>query len=155
MQKIHLLFLLLFVAPIGCTVPGPSEPVAQIAFRQNQWQQHNIRHYRISVMKTQATFHTQTNTITVQDGQITDQTATCTPAPSEGRECKVRPFDPEEFTVEGLFKTALKYAPESAKYQLRVTFDDTYSYPTTISRDEKKLVDDENFWRVISFDQLQ
>jgi hypothetical protein len=149
------LILLLFLILVACTVPGPSEPVQQIQSKQSQWREKNIRNYRISVMKVQAIFHAQTNTITVQDGQVTDQSAVCTPAPFEGRECKIQEFDANEFTVDGLFKTALMYASESAKYQLRVTFDEQYHFPTTISRDEKEVVDDELFWRVIAFEPLR
>lgn len=146
-----LLFVLLLSA---CTVPGPSEPVAQITAQQQLWRAQNVRRYRISVMKIQAIFHAQTNTITVEDGRVVDQYATCTPAPFEGRECKVQPFDADEFTVDGLFQTALAAAPESAKYQLRVDFDERYHFPKFISRDQKELVDDETAWRVVAFQPL-
>lgn len=154
MRKIHILILLLFSFVVACAVPGPSEPVLQINSKENQWREKNIRRYRISVLKAQATWHAQTNTLTVEDGKVTEQSATCTPAPSEGRTCTVQPFDTDEFTVDGLFKTARTLGSESAKYQLRVTFDDTYFFPSTISRDVKEVVDDEAFWRVVSFEPL-
>lgn len=140
---------------VACTIPGPSEPIALIASKQNQWEAQNIRRYRIAVQKVQAIFHAQTNTITVQDGIVTEHSASCTPAPFEGRECKIQSFDPNEFTVEGLFKTALTYAPDSAAQQLRVTFDEKYHFPKTISRDQANVADDETFWRVVSFEPLQ
>ncbi len=154
MRNIHLFILLLIAFLVACAVPGPSEPVLQIAAKQNQWRAKNIRSYRISVMKVQAVFHAQTNTITVQDDKITQQSAICTPAPMEGRSCDVKEFDPNEFTVNGLFKTALIFAPDSAKYQLRVTFDENYFFPATIARDEKEVVDDELLWRVVAFEPL-
>lgn len=147
--------LLLFFLLAACSVPGPSEPVALIASKKNQWQAKNIRSYRIAVQKVQASFHAQTNTITVQDGIVTEQSATCTPAPFEGRQCKIQSFDPNEFTAAGLFNTALTYAPDSEKYQLRVTFDETHHFPKTISRDQAEVMDDETFWRVVSFESLQ
>ena len=147
--------LLAFLFLVACTVPGPSEPVAQITAQQNQWRAKNITTYRISVMKVQAIFHAQTNTITVENGKVTQQSAICTPAPFEGRECTVQEFDANEFTVDGLFNTALRYAPASEKNQLRVTFDENYFFPTTISRDEKQVVDDELFWRVVAFEPLR
>lgn len=154
MRKILCLCLFLCLPVTACTVPGPSEPVAQITSQQNQWQAQNVRRYRISVLKVQAIWHAQTNTITVEDGRVIDQSATCTPAPFEGRSCEVQPFDANEFTVEGLFRTALALAPESEKYQLRVTFDEQYHFPTTISSDQKQLVDDEMVRRVVSFRPL-
>ena len=146
--------LLVFLLLGACTVPGPSEPVAQITSKQSQWQAKQIRSYRISVLKVQAVFHAQTNTITVQDGQVVAQSAICTPAPIETRGCEVQAFDPNEFTVDGLFATALKYAPASAKYQLRVTFDETFFFPAFISIDQKELLDDEGVWRVVAFQPL-
>jgi hypothetical protein len=138
----------------ACTVPGPSEPVAQISAQQQSWRAQNVRRYRISVLKVNAIFHAQTNTLTVEDGRVLDQSATCTPAPFEGRACKVQPFDAAEFTVDGLFQTALAAAPESAKYQLRVEFDERYHFPKFISRDQKQWIDDEVVWRVVAFQPL-
>jgi hypothetical protein len=155
MRSVLLTLVLLSLVLASCTVPGPSEPVAQIKSRQNQWRQKNIRRYRIAVLKIQSIFHAQTNTLVVEDGKVVEQSATCIPAPYEGRECKIQEFDPNEFTVEGLFNTALKYAPESASTKLVVTFDDTYHFPTTISRDNEIAIDDEAFWRVESFEPLE
>lgn len=146
--------LLLFFALVGCTVPGPSEPGLLISSQQRQWNEKQIRNYRIAVLKVEAIWHAQTNTITVQDGTVIDQAAVCTPAPFGGRECQVRGFDSNEFTVDGLFRTALQYAPESAKQQLRVTFDEKYHYPTLISRNVEGVTDDDTVWRVTSFEVL-
>lgn len=148
-----LILLFLFVAT-ACTVPGPSEPVAQITSHQAQWREKKVRHYRISVRKINSIWHAQTNTVTVQDEQVIAQSAVCIPAPSEGRTCTVQAFDAAEFTVEGLFRTALRLAPDSARVQLRVTFDDTYAFPKSISLDDKALVDDETSWQVTEFAPL-
>lgn len=153
MRKITILILCLLIT--ACTVPGPSEPVAQIALQQNLWRAKKVRRYRLSVMKVQAIFHAQTNTITVENGRVTDQSAVCTPAPFEGRTCKVQPFDAQEFTVDGLFNTALALAPESAKYQLRVDFEAQYHFPKFIARDQENIADDETAWRVVSFQELR
>lgn len=149
------LILLVFLFLVACEVPGPSEPILQIQGEQRQWRDKNVPNYRISVLKVQAIFHAQTNTITVRDGKVSDQSAFCTPAPFEGRACQVQEFDPDEFTVEGLFETALKYAPESAKNQLLVDFDEEYHYPTRISRDDKDAIDDELLWRVVAFEPIR
>jgi hypothetical protein len=155
MHHLQVVITLLFASLVACAVPGPSEPAAQITLRQQQWNAQDIRNYRISVLKVQSIWHAQTNTLTVADGNIIDQSAVCTPAPFEGRSCTVQAFDPEEFTVPGLFATALKYAPESAKHQLRVTFDEKLHYPTTISRDDPNATDDDTLWRVTSFEILR
>lgn len=155
MRNSVLLILLLFSVLAGCTVPGPSEPDLLIASKQRRWNEKQIRNYRIAVLKVQSIWHAQTNTVTVRDGAVVEQSAVCTPAPFEGRECTVQEFDPNEFTVDGLFRTALQYAPESAKYQLRVTFDEQNHYPTLISRDEELVTDDDTLWRVTSFEVLR
>ncbi|RIK23733.1 MAG: hypothetical protein DCC52_12970 [Chloroflexi bacterium] len=148
------IILCLSLCVTACTVPGPSEPVAQIASAQNLWRAQNVRRYRIAVQKTNARLRTQTNTLTVEDGRVTHQTATCVPAPREGRTCQVEPFDANEFTVDGLFQTALALAPASAQYNLRVDFDAQYHFPKFISRDEKARADDETTWRVVEFQPL-
>jgi len=152
-NKVPLILLSVCVLA-GCnfTVPGPSEPDLLIASKQQQWNAKQIRNYRIAVLKVQSIWHAQTNTITVRDGTVVEQSAVCTPAPFEGRECQVQEFDPNEFTVDGLFRTALKYAPESAKHQLRVTFDEENHYPTLISRDDENATDDDTSWSVQSFE---
>lgn len=154
MGKPFLLMLALSVW-LGACVPGPSEPIDQIRAKQEQWRAKNISSYRISVLKVDAIFHAQTNTLTVENGNIAQQSAICTPAPFEGRACQVQEFDANEFTIDGLFHTALQYAPESAKYQLRVTFDEHYHFPKTISRDQKDVIDDEALWRVVAFEPLR
>lgn len=154
MQNRVPLILLFILMLAGCTVPGPSEPDLLIASKQRQWGEKQIRNYRIAVLKVDSIWHAQTNTVTVRDGVVTEQSAVCIPAPFEGRECTVKEFDSNKFTVDGLFDTALAYAPDSAKYQLKVTFDEKYHYPTTISRDQANVTDDDISWRVASFEVL-
>lgn len=138
----------------GCTVPGPSEPLLLIGSKESQWREHALRDYRIAVQKVQGVMHAQTNTLTVRDNQVTAQSAECTPAPFERSGCTVQPFDPNEFTVAGLFATARQLGAESAKNQLRVEFDETYSFPRLISRDAAEIADDETLWRVVEFQPL-
>lgn len=145
-------WLILLLA--GCTVPGPSEPLSLIGLRESQWRKHAVRDYRIAVQKVQGVMHAQTNTITVRDNRVTAQSAECAPAPFERSGCAVQPFDPNEFTVEGLFATARRLGGESAKNQLRVEFDATYSFPRLISRDVAEIADDETLWRVVEFQPL-
>jgi len=148
--------LVVLVVLLGaCTVPGPSEPLLLIGSKESQWRQHSIQNYRIAVQKVQSIMHVQTNTVTVENGKVSAQSAECTPAPFERSGCTVQPFDANEFTVDGLFATARALGAESARNQLRVEFDETYAFPRMISRDVAEVTDDETLWRVVEFQPLR
>jgi hypothetical protein len=147
--------LLLAVLPLdGCSLPGQAPWTGHLEAAAGRWQARQVRAYRISVLKVQSIFHAQTNTVAVEDNRIAQQSAFCTPAPFEGRECQVQPFDANEFTVDGLFATARTLAQSKSSAALKITFDEQYHYPAVISIDTPEIVDDETLWRVVAFQLL-
>lgn len=146
----YIMFSLLLLLLAAC---GPDNPVrSQIETAQAQWQAKNVRSYRISVLRVNSIWHAQTNTILVKDGAVVDHSATCVPAPFEGKTCTVREFSADEFTVDGLFKTARAAADNNAaNREIKITFDETFHFPDHISTDDPKATDDDSLWRVVAF----
>lgn len=142
------LFLLLF-ALTSCN-SGSSVDEAE-----RQWQDQNITSYKIEVLEIRSIWHVQYQTITVENGVITAQTARCTPAPFEGQTCEVQPFNPEDFTVPGLFaKARAVTATENADY-LTIRYDTTSFYPMQISFNDPEIVDEDWSWAVTSFELIK
>jgi Family of unknown function (DUF6174) len=133
--------------------PQPPTLLAQIDQTEQKWQAQHIARYRIQVQHVESIWHLQVYTITVEDGNVVAQSATCSPAPMEGHECKVHPFDANDYTVAGLFATA-RSAAKSTRGGVTVTFDQTRGFPQSISSAPPDLVDADNSWRVLAFDVL-
>ncbi len=140
----------------SCSLNGPLQPLilqAQIGSAEQRWQAQHIASYRIQVQQMSSIWHLQRHTITVRDGVVVDQSATCIPAPIEGRECKVRPFVAEDYTVAGLFETARSIAKSTAG-GMTITFDPTYGFPSTIGSAPPGVIDGDQSWVVLSFEVL-
>src|SRR5581483_7550797 len=90
---------------VTSTGGGGKVDAAQIDAAEREWVATSIRSYTITVQD--ASFrHVQTNTITVENGSIFSQSATCMDAPAEPPPCKVDPFTAADYTVPGLFAWA-------------------------------------------------
>jgi hypothetical protein len=120
-----------------------------------KWRQQSVASYRIEVLEVNSIWHSQAYTITIRNGQIVDSSTHCVPAPAEGGKCKVEAFDPNTYTVPGLFGAArARAADEQAKW-LKITFDSTYGYPNQISYDNPDILDEDWLVRVTTFEVLK
>jgi hypothetical protein len=126
----------------------------QIDQAEQQWNGQGITSYRIVVRRINSIWHAQTNTIIVVNGQVTEQSSTCITAPAEPQPCRIRAFDPTEFTVPGLFATARalteKYQPDALTFR----FDDVYGFPKSMLSNRPNVTDDDEGWGVESFTAL-
>ena len=52
----------------------------------------------------QSIWHLQTYLIEVSNGEVIHST-TCIPAQIEGRTCEINAYDPNDYTIDGLFET--------------------------------------------------
>jgi hypothetical protein len=129
--------------------------ISQIERAEENWNRQGIMSYRIEVMVMESTWHLQTHKITVRDGQVTDASAWCSPAPAEGRECEVRQFDPEDYTVPGLFVMARSSAESQRGRWTKIEFDPTYGYPRSILADDPEIMDDDLLVGVSAFEVLE
>jgi len=131
--------------------PTPLTPLEQ---GEESWARDGVDDYRIVVVIT-SIWHRQRHDITVRDGQVTEATATCDPAPTELGRCQVQPFDAEDYTMPGLFARArsLTYSRD-AQYG-KIEFDATYGFPARMSYNHPDLIDEEWAWRVETFEVLE
>ncbi|MFN2144605.1 MAG: DUF6174 domain-containing protein [Anaerolineales bacterium] len=137
---------------------GGSSLSADITRGESKWQSQDIQNYIIEVAHSAGTWHYQTHTITVQNGEVIDASATCIVAPMEtalGQECEVQAYDPEDYTIPGLFKLAWAHFENFPTQNLEVEFDPDYGFPTAIRYDDPDILDDDQYWGVKSFRILE
>lgn len=144
--KFVCLYLFFFSLLSACT------PASQLDKAERQWQDQQITSYKIEVFEIRSIWHAQYQTITVENGVITDQSARCVPAPFEGQTCEVQPFNPEDFTVPGLFAKAHAVSETGAPDFVTIRYDDNYFYPMQISFNDPEIVDEDWSWAVTSFE---
>ena len=151
-------------ALLGLTAAGccaPLQAIMQnasladsIAQAERKWQAQGISSYRIRVRRVQSIWHAQTYSVTVQSGQVVEQSAFCIPAPFEAGKCTVEPFDGKDYTVPGLFSAARSQAKIVGGKWTKIIFDEMYSFPKVISYDDPQVYDDDRMWGVESFEVL-
>jgi hypothetical protein len=127
---------------------------AQVDQAEQQWNGQGITSYRIVVRRINSIWHAQTNTIVVVDGQVTEQSSTCVRAPMEMSACQVRPIDPVEYTVPGLFATARALIDKQPLDALTFRFDNVYGFPKSMLSDRADVHDDDEGWAVESLTAL-
>jgi len=147
-----LLGLLLCLAACAGAGKAPDWP-AEIERNEAKWQERALDDYRI-VVRVSSLWHMQTHTVVVRDGVVVEASATCTPAPIQGRECEVRPFDGEAYLVPGLFDQARWIAARGQAQHMQIEFDARYGYPTRIRYDDPEVIDEEWGWGVEEFEVL-
>ena len=131
----------------------PSVTKLQVDQAYTKWKDQGISHYSMNVQHMQSIWHFQIYQIEVIDGEIS-HTATCTPAPSEGGKCTVQEYDPTDYTVEGLFDTAYRLIESENENWVRIEFNPDYWYPEAIVFDHPDILDEDNVWRVVTFEAM-
>jgi hypothetical protein len=143
------------LALVGCDLQSPSRSdqlLAEIDRQEQKWLEKDIDSYRIVVSCVRSTWHAQTQEIVVSEGKVVEQSATCTPAPAESGECQVESFDPDEYTVAGLFALAHSMAEGDAGDWTEIEFDPVYGFPVRIAYDDPDMMDEDSYWGVRSFE---
>jgi predicted GNAT family N-acyltransferase len=142
-------------ATTACARGGqvPNWP-AEIDRAEETWQGCAIDDYHI-VVRDSSLWHLQTYDILVRDGTVAEASATCEPAPIEGRTCEVRPFDPEDYAVPGLFARGRQLAKGGDPRWIAIEFDADYGYPTLIRYNDPEVMDEEWAWGVQTFEVLE
>ncbi len=119
---------------------------------EEKWLDQGMESYRIEVLVASSVSHAQAHNISVEDGQVVDQSASCIPAPTEFGECEVRPFDSQDYTVAGLFSQARRAAGSDSAEFVVIDFDPTYGFPSRIRFDHPEIIDEDWVWTVRSFE---
>jgi 4-hydroxybenzoate polyprenyltransferase len=139
---------------LGSATRVRADLLTRIDRARAKWDQQGIDGYRI-VVRDSSLWHMQTHDVLVRNGTVAQASATCIPAPIEGRECQVRPFDPQEYMVDGLFDRARWLAERGEPQWIGIEFDARYGYPTLIRYDDPEIVDEEWAWGVQEFEVLE
>jgi hypothetical protein len=166
---LSLAFGLLLLAQTGCSVvqsiaqsAAKDRLLAEIDAAEARWQAQDITDYRI-VVRSASAWHSQTDTITVQDGIVTEHSASCGASLLESdNTCEVESIDPQTHTVEGLFDEARELvnraaSGESFAYQLgglSFEFDPVYGYPNRVASSPPGVYDADWAWIVEGFEVL-
>ncbi|NDJ75169.1 MAG: hypothetical protein GYB65_02830 [Chloroflexi bacterium] len=118
------------------------------------WQRHAIRHYTLMVEHRDANFRAETHTLTVANGRVIAYAVDCT-LPSDSA-CDPADFDPDAYTVPGLYATAMRLARERSSGDWRFTLrtDSNDGHPLRISVFNTELADSGESWEVVTFDTL-
>lgn len=118
-----------------------------------KWNAQGITHYRIGVWHMQSVWHLQTYEIEVDGDQIS-HTASCITAPAESYKCEITEYDPNSFTIDGLFATAERILDKEGSKWVQVRYNALYGYPEYIGYDHPEIWDEDVAWIVKTFDPL-
>ncbi len=130
-------------------------PLKQLERAEQAWASQGITSYRIEVREVKSIWHAQTYTLTVEDSQITDVQASCIPAPSESGTCEVQAYEAEDYLVPGLFSRVRSELQGSQAEWVKITYDPTYGFPSAISFDDPKVLDEDWSLGVTSFEVIR
>ena len=163
MKRLTLLLLItVFLSACNSSPNAPTSTpslqeslLSQIDAAQTQWQAQEITSYRVKVLAVRGTWHAQSHQITVKDGQVVDESASCTPAPAEMGECEVEPFDAQDYTIPALFALAQSKVQAGQAQHIRLTFDPSFGFPNLLSSGDPEIIDGGEVWRVMAFEALE
>jgi hypothetical protein len=146
--QLFILFLILSLS--DCTTP----PKSQLTRGEKVWKEADINNYQISVQVVQSIWHLQVYNLTIENGLVIESNASCIPAPYEGRECTIKPFNQDEFTIPALFSmTEHQLKSQSSKW-LKITYDPDFGFPDLISFNDPDILDEDWSYQVVSFTKL-
>ena len=139
-----IIFALFVVLLTSCA----SDPIADA---EAKWQAKQITSYQIQIEEA-SFWHMQTNVITVKNNQVVNQTASCSKAILETTKCQVRPIQASEYTVPGMFARAKKYMQGESAPFTKITYDETWGFPSLIVYNNTRVTDSGVSYRVIKFE---
>ncbi len=148
--RLLLSLFFLILSPSACT----TTPKSLITSGQKIWEETGINSYQISVQVIQNIWHLQIYNLTIENGLVIDSNTSCIPAPYEGRECTIKSFDPDEFTISALFSMAEHQINCQSSKWLKITYDPDYGFPNLISFNDPESLDEDWSYQVISFTKL-
>jgi hypothetical protein len=141
--------------PPPTEVPTPTAPPTlgqRIDEAESLWNAQEIADYQIEVGVGSA-WSSYVYTIAVAGGEVANASAICLYEDAFGSDCPPPDtFDPEEFTVRGLFTRLQSYVGTEAENFIEVRFDDETGYPQKFSYDEPDSIDEEWGWNVKTFE---
>jgi hypothetical protein len=146
-----LLLLLFFTFQFSACTSGPK---SKLFSSEKIWEESGINNYQISIQVIQSIWHLQIYNLTVKNGLVIDSSTSCIPAPYEGRECTIKSFDPNEFTIPALFSLAEQQIKSQQSKWVKLDYDPDFGFPTMISFNDPDILDEDWSYQVISFTKI-
>ncbi len=137
---------------LGMAWLASCRPMSTIDRQEEKWRSQHIADYRIRVLAVNSIWHAETRAVTVRGGVVTDHSAACIPAPLESGSCAAHAYDPQDFTVEGLFAQARAELRVDGGRHTRVEYDPACGFPLVIAYDYPGIVDEDRITRVTAFE---
>lgn len=119
-----------------------------------QWQAQDVTHYSLQVRHVNSVWHAQAYSIEYKNGEVT-HSAVCIPAPTEGGKCEIKDYDPQDYTVEGLFEMARQIIESQEMEFIKLEFDGEYGHPVLIAFDDPDIVDEDYWIKVLEFEVIE
>jgi len=138
-----LLLGLLFLS-LACSLVAGNAALTQA---EKKWKDRGVTNYTIEVRDIHSIWHAQIQKITVRDGKVVESSADCLRAPVDGQACKLEDFDPNMYTVPGLFSLAHSQMKSQEAKWTKITYNQDYGYPESIGYDDPQIMDED--WGVI------
>jgi hypothetical protein len=127
---------------------------ARLQAAEQHWQDSQIASYRITVQEIHSMWWAQQMTFTVMDGHVVDQQSMCIPAPIQGKTCTIRPVEQSNYLVPALLAQARDLIEHQRPENVRLTFDPTLGYPTSIGFDDPQILDEDYGLTIQKFETL-
>lgn len=147
------------------TPPGPTalpptdataaaDLAARLRAAEQHWQDSQIASYRLTVLEVHSIWWAQRMTVTVTDGHVVDLQSMCIPAPAQGRTCTIQLVEPSDYLVPTLLAKARALSERQRPEHIRLAFDSTLGYPTTISYNNPQIIDGDYGLTIETFERL-
>jgi hypothetical protein len=140
------------VGPLFKTSQSGVTMMEQLEEAEALWKTHAVGSYTITAYNGRPLSSLEP-TISVIDGEVAESSAVCWLYTMSKRDCVPPPFDPETYTVPGLFdmvRDVLKYS--DAAFIKQLEFDPTYGYLIQINYDDPQIGNDEWWITVEQFE---
>src|SRR5262249_33900454 len=121
---------------------------------EQHWQDSQIASYRLTVLEVHSVWFAQRMTFTVTDGHVVDVQSMCIPAPAQGPTCAILPVEPSDYLVPALLKRAHKMLEGERPEFVRLEFDPTLGYPTSMSFNDHQTPDGDYGLSIKDFERL-
>lgn len=150
MRLISVMCLIWLVA--GCASFEQSTLISAIDQAEETWQQQGVESYMIEIMIFNSVWNAVSYKITVVNDEVVSESAECIPGLAQIGECEVAQYNPQDYTVPGLFAIARSEIQKTEGEFTEIEYEPTYGFPTKISYDDPEVYDEDRSWSVVSFE---
>ncbi len=138
----HLILLALTALLLAGCGPKKTELEQRIDQAEKTWKAQRMNSYVLESTCI-SLWDMQTYRVVVTDGRVVDHAAECSPSLLTTGDCKLQEYDPQDFTVDGLFRKARALAKTEKPQFAEVEFNPTYAFPSILGYNDPNVYDEE------------